>query len=152
MKKITKISLILLLVMPLFSANVNKKDGGLNLMEIATVLKHIESNNNTHAVGDSGDALGILQIHKACVEDVNRFYGTEYTHEDTKEIIVSEEIFVKYIRIGIKLYKKRCGTLPNEFDIVRMWNGGIYRGYEYPSTIPYLKKYRKHKKYMRENS
>lgn len=115
------------------------------LLEIADILKEVETNNNPQAVGDGGRAFGILQIHPECVEDVNRWYGTEYTHEDTKNPVIAKDIFVKYLTLGIKLYKKRCGYAPNEYEIVRMWNGGIYRGYEYPSTLKYLKKYQQAK-------
>lgn len=113
------------------------------LLEIADVLKVVETNNNPDAIGDSGKAFGVLQIHEACVLDVNKYYGTSYTHEDTKLTRVADDVFIKYISLGIKLYKKRCGNLPSDREIVRMWNGGIYRGYEYPSTRKYLKKYLK---------
>ncbi len=117
-----------------------------NLLAIAEVLKEVESNNRPNLIGDNGEAYGILQIHKECVIDVNNYYDLNYTHEDAKNPIIAQDIFIKYINIGIKLYVDKCGHLPNDIDIARMWNGGIYRGYEYKSTIPYMKKYIKTKR------
>jgi hypothetical protein len=118
------------------------------LKSISEVLKEVESNNNPEAIGDGGKAFGVLQIHEACILDVNKHFGTNYTHEDAKKPEIAEDIFVKYLSLGIKLYKKRCGTNPNEYDLVRMWNGGIYRGYEYESTLYYLEKYKRYKEFM----
>lgn len=124
----------------MFAPNLRASE---NLLNIADILKEVESNNNPNAIGDGGDALGVLQIHEACIVDVNRYFGTEYTHSDATNPIIAEDIFIKYITLGIKLYKKRCGEQPTNAQIVRMWNGGIYRGYEYESTKPYLAKYLK---------
>ena len=133
------------LIMIVFSITLMGFKTKSELLDIAEVLTEVESNNNTEAVGDSGKALGILQIHQACVTDVNKWYGTEYTHEDTKNRAIARDIFVKYLSLGIKLYEEKCGHKPTESQIVRMWNGGIYRGHEYPSTLKYLNKYKKQK-------
>lgn len=136
---------ICLLVMAMFLLPLAVEAENVELLEIADVLKEVESNNNVEAVGDGGLALGALQIHKACIQDVNRYYGTTYTHKDAKKPKIANDIFIKYLSLGIKLYKIRCGTTPTEYQIVRMWNGGIYRGYEYKSTLGYLSKYIKQK-------
>lgn len=141
MKRLFSLLFIALISLPLMSTTTTKSD----LLEIADVLKEVETNNNPDAIGDGGKAFGVLQIHEACILDVNRFYGTEYTHEDAKDPDIAEDIFIKYIQVGIKLYKQRCGYAPSDREIVRMWNGGIYRGYEYKSTKPYLAKYLKYK-------
>jgi hypothetical protein len=125
------------------------------LKSISKILKEVESNNNPEAIGDDGLAFGVLQIHEPCILDVNKHYGTNYTHEDAKNPKIAEDIFIKYLSLGIKLYKKKCKVMPNEYDLVRMWNGGIYRGYEYEETIHYLNKYKVHKELIRsrmENS
>lgn len=141
MKRISSIILVVVTFITLTSFKINKE----NLRDIIEVLKHVETNNDPTKIGDNGKALGVLQIHKACILDVNRYYGTEYTHEDAINILISEDIFIKYISIGIRLYEKKCGYLPTEKEIVRMWNGGIYSGYKYEDTLPYLKKYIKYK-------
>jgi len=145
MKRLFSLLLLGILILPVMSFTTSKA----NLLQIADILKEIESNNNPEAVGDGGLAFGVLQIHEACIMDVNRYYGTNYTHRDAKNPIIAEDIFVKYISLGIKLYKLKCGTNPSEFQIVRMWNGGYHSGYKYNSTLKYLAKY---KRYKLENS
>lgn len=140
MKKLFSLLLLGICMLPLMSFTADSK---VNLNKIADVLQEMESNNNPEAIGDGGLALGVLQIHEGVVLDVNRHYGTEYTHEDAKKPKIAKDLFVKYISLGIKLYKKRCGNSPSDYDVVRMWNGGIYRGYEYESTLVYLEKYKK---------
>lgn len=141
MKKVISITLVLLCYFMITSFKANKHD----LQDILEVLKHVETNYDPTKIGDNGDALGILQIHQGCITDVNRYYGTKYIHEDAINISNSEDIFIKYISIGIKIYKKKHNHDPTEKQIVRMWNGGIYKGYKYKSTIPYVKKYIKQK-------
>jgi hypothetical protein len=122
------------------------------LIEISDILKEVESNNTPEAIGDGGLALGVLQIHEGVVIDVNRHYGTNFTHLDAKNPEIAQDLFVKYISLGIKLYELKCGHRPSEDEIVRMWNGGIYRGYEYEDTVPYLKKYKNYKKLIRSRT
>jgi hypothetical protein len=136
MKRLFSLLFIVLISLPLMSSTTTTE-----LLDIADVLKEVETNNDPTAIGDDGKAFGVLQIHEPCVLDVNKHYGTSYTHEDTKNPDIAEDIFIKYISLGIKLYKQRCKVMPNDYDLVRMWNGGIYRGYEYESTKPYLAKY-----------
>jgi hypothetical protein len=45
-------------------------------------LAMVESSFNPSAVGDNGDAVGLLQIHECVIQDVNRVYGTSYTLDD----------------------------------------------------------------------
>ncbi len=119
---------------------------GNNLTHIVTVLKQVESLGDTQAIGDGGKAYGVLQIHKVCVNDINRYYNTNYTHEDAFDEICSEEMFNLYIGMGIKLYIKKYSVKPSEEDIVRMWNGGCYKGYKYKATEKYYLRYLKFKK------
>lgn len=119
---------------------VNQSDYA-ELSTIYEVLKHVESNNNPKAIGDTGNAFGVVQIHKACVEDVNRVYGTQYYHEQMFDEQCASEVFYLYLRYGIKLFKIRNKAKPTTQDVVRMWNGGIYSGYRRESTKKYYKKY-----------
>lgn len=147
MKKLFSILLLGVFLLPTMSFTTY--DGKTELLEIADVLQEVESNNNPEAIGDGGLALGTLQIHEGAILDVNKHFGTEYTHDDATDPKIARDIFVKYISLGVELYKLRCGHAPNEYDIVRMWNGGIYRGYEYPSTLTYLRKYQLQKELAR---
>lgn len=117
-----------------------------NLDSIYQILKEVESNNNPKAIGDGGKAYGILQIHKICVDDVNRIYKTNYTHEQMFDESCAQEVFNLYLKHGIKRYKSRYCCNPTTEQIVRMWNGGIYTGYKKESTEKYYKRYLKFEK------
>lgn len=112
-----------------------------NLSEMFEGIKYIESRNDPTAIGDNGKAYGIAQIHKIAVDDVNRMYGTSYTHEDAFNENCAEEIFHLYISAGIERFTKIYNRPPTEGEIVRMWNGGIYKGYRIKATIKYYRKY-----------
>jgi hydroxymethylpyrimidine pyrophosphatase-like HAD family hydrolase len=138
----TRLILTLFLSLSLFCT-------GNNLSKILPVLKQVETNGNVKAIGDNGKAFGVLQIHKICVDDVNRIYGTEYTHEDAFNEACAEEIFMLYINAGVKRFKLKYGKNPTEKDIVRMWNGGFYNGYKKQTTLKYYKRYLRFKKLIR---
>ncbi len=113
-----------------------------SLPRIYNKIKIVESNGNPRAIGDGGKAFGEAQIHKIAVEDVNRLYGTNYTHEDSFDKICSKEIFSLYLSAGIDIFCKKFGRDPSEEEVVRMWNGSIYSGYKKKSTIKYYMKYK----------
>ena len=116
-----------------------------DLNSIVEILKHVETNYNTEAIGDNGKAYGILQIHKIVIDDVNRIYGTTYIHQDAFNEVCAVEVFNLYIKAGIKRYEAlRCRS-PTEQDVVRFWNGGIYSGYKKKSTLKYYRKYIQYK-------
>jgi hypothetical protein len=108
------------------------------------IVKQIESNNNSNEVGDGGKAFGILQIHKICVQDVNRLYGTSYTHNQMFDVSMAEIIYKLYLTKGIEIYVEKHCKMPNTMEVVRMWNGGIYNGYTKTATIDYADRYRKY--------
>ena len=106
-------------------------------------IRIVESNGNPRAIGDGGRAFGEVQIHKIVIEDVNRLYGTSYTHEDSFDKTCAKEIFSLYLNAGIDIFCKKFGRDPSEEEVVRMWNGGIYSGYKKKSTIKYYSRYKK---------
>lgn len=113
-----------------------------SLDEIMEVLKYVETVNDPSAIGDGGDSYGVLQIQKACVDDVNRHYGTHYTHEQMFDVVCAEEVFKLYATMGIERYIKKYGVEPSAEVIVRNHNGGIYRGYKINATKKYYRKYK----------
>lgn len=113
------------------------------LKEMLPRMCHIESSGREDVVGDGGKAFGILQIHLRTVMDINRIYKTEYTHEDAFDKEKAFDMFEKYLMYGAKIHKNLWGVAPNEEQLVRMWNGGIYRGHHKMSTISYWHKYLK---------
>lgn len=109
--------------------------------EIVEVLKHVETLNQPDAIGDNGDSYGVLQIQWGCVQDVNRYFGTKYTHKDMFNVACAEEVTKLYMQMGAELYLKRTGKHPTDEVLVRNHNGGIYRGYRIKATLPYYRKY-----------
>lgn len=69
------------------------------------ILSVIESNNNPKAIGDNGKAVGVLQIHKVMVDDVNRIIRLHYTktthfygYNDRRSVKKSREMVRIYLR------------------------------------------------------
>ena len=118
--------------------------------EIAEVLKYVETLNSPCAIGDGGDSWGVLQIQEICVNDVNRYFGTHYTHKDMFQPECALEVFNLYTIMGVERYKRIHGVKPSTEVIVRNWNGGIYRGYKIKATISYYRKYLKWKKKLKK--
>ena len=99
----------------------------------------VESGNNAAAIGDNGQAVGILQIHPACIQDVNRFGDKVYTLEDRTDREKSIEIFTAYLTHYGRAYERRTGKKPTAEVLARIWNGGP-RGYAKTATLPYWRK------------
>jgi hypothetical protein len=111
------------------------------LTSIMSILKTVETNNNPDSIGDNGRSYGILQIQRSVISDVNRIYDTNYKHIDMFSEEASEEVFRLYMCYGKEVFLKKHCKFPTEEQMVRMWNGGIYKGYTYNETKSYYKKY-----------
>lgn len=112
-----------------------------SLASIMSILKVVETNNDTDSIGDNGTSYGILQIQRSVLNDVNRIYGTDYQHKDMFDEEASEEVFMLYLCYGKEVFLKKHCRFPTEEEMVRMWNGGIYKGYKYNQTKSYYQKY-----------
>ncbi len=112
-----------------------------SLASIMSILKVVETNNDTDSIGDNGTSYGILQIQRSVLSDVNRIYGTDYRHKDMFDEEASEEVFMLYLCYGKEVFFKKHCRFPTEEEMVRMWNGGIYKGYKYNQTKVYYQKY-----------
>lgn len=117
-----------------------------DLHSIMKVLKRLESKNQKNLSGANGQYIGILQISKICIKEVNIFCGTSYVHKDAYNVKVSEDIFLRLMRRGISLFKAKHKKHPTEEQLVRMWNGGVYNGYNKSSTKKYYAEYLRQKK------
>jgi hypothetical protein len=100
-------------------------------------LAKVESNGNPRAVGDSGKALGELQIWSVVVQDVNRAHGTRYTHRDAFDPAKARDICRRYL--AIYCTPKRLGRAPTMEDAARIWNGGP-NGHKKSATEKYWHK------------
>ena len=109
-----------------------------DVSEVMEVIKEVETNNRHDVIGDGGKAFGVLQIHRAVVLDVNRFYNTNYLHKEMWQENCAEEVYHLYIAMGINRYLKKYDRYPSEKRIVQMWNFGIYQE---PYDNGYYKKY-----------
>lgn len=105
-------------------------------------LAGVESNNNAHAIGDNGCAVGILQIHPGYVQDVNRIAGTNFTLEDRKCADKSFQMATIYLQHYGKAYYHTTGKTPTLEVLARIHNGGPC-GYKKQVTIKYWTKVRR---------
>ena len=91
-------------------------------LQLILAMIIVESAGIDHAIGDDGKAFGCLQIHAACVEDVNRIYGTNYSHEDM--FIRKNAVAVCRMYIDHYVTHERLGHVPTYEDMARCWNAG----------------------------
>ena len=111
----------------------------MNILEIILpFIIQIESGGCAYAVGDNGEAVGILQIHKCVVDDVNRIqHDTTYTYDDRynkdKSIemfyIYSDYYYHRYLDWSASVTNMRTFVRKDEI-VARIWNGG-YDGTKY---------------------
>lgn len=100
-----------------------------------------ESSNRATAVGDGGKSVGMYQIGKLYVDDVNNIYGTSYKYTDRLNPVISREITAKYLAHYGKVYTRRTGKKPTVEVYARIHNGGP-NGYKKKATIKYWRKVR----------
>jgi len=118
--------------------------------DIVRVLKYVESSNDSYAIGDGGNSLGVLQIGKAVVLDVNIYYGTHYHHYDMFDEACAIKVTILYMKMGAKRYFKKYGIHATEEVLVRNHNGGIYQGYHIETTKEYYRRYLKWKEILKK--
>lgn len=97
---------------------------------LLSALVMVESGGNNFKVGNEGKTLGPLQIRKEVVRDVNRYYGTDFKHEDAFDPAKARNIVRKYLQVQMN-----SGKLPEKAtheDLARFYNGG---------SLGYKKKY-----------
>ena len=89
--------------------------------------------------GDGGKALGALQIHDIAIRDVNRVYGSSYSHADALDRDKAYTICKLYLTHWGKYYTRKTGKPPTPEVYARIWNGGP-TGWKKPSTVKYWRK------------
>jgi hypothetical protein len=104
-------------------------------------LIQVESSGRDHVVGDEGSAIGPLQVHAAVVADVNRLYGTKYTHREMRNRAKAIEVCNKYLSFYGS--EKQLGRPPTPEDLARIWNGGP-AGWKRKATEGYWQKVRRY--------
>ena len=86
--------------------------------------------------GDGGRAVGALQLHKCVIDDVNFYYGQNFTYTDRHDLNKAKQIAKLYIAMW--MHKQR------EEIAARIFNGGP-RGWQKKSTDKYWQKIQKTK-------
>ena len=83
--------------------------------------------------GDDGRAVGALQIHKGAVDDVNRYYKTNFSYSDRSDFPKARLMARLYIQMWMEKHKREIAA--------RIFNGGP-RGWQKKSTDEYWEKVR----------
>lgn len=113
----------------------------MNWAGLLFVIAMVESGGDpTPPDGDGGLAFGMYQIHSGYVEDVNRVYGTTYTHEDARNKETAELIVVRYLRYWANRYELNTGKVATAEDYFRLHNGGCHFWKKEHKTDGYWKK------------
>ena len=105
-------------------------------------IEQVESRGNTTAIGDSGKAYGVYQIHESYVQDVNRISGKNFTHADAFDKDKAKEMVEIYLNHYGKSYEKKTGKKATNEVLARIHNGGP-NGYKKDATKKYWNKVNK---------
>lgn len=85
----------------------------------------VESGGDATAVGDGGDSIGILQISRRAVIDINRIVGkNRYTLDDRYQVSKSLDMAKAYLSYYGRAYENHTGKKATEEVLARIWNGG----------------------------
>jgi hypothetical protein len=104
---------------------------GANALLLDAIMQ-VESNGDSSAIGDRGNAVGAYQIHKIYVDDVNRILGkAKYTYDCRKDKAKSRRM--------TEIYIDHYGRGKTDLQKARIHNGGP-RGHKKKVTIKYAQK------------
>ena len=120
--KRTLIALSMTVLVPIFAHAITPEE----LDILIPALIQVESGGNDSAIGDSGKAVGCLQIWPIMVRDVNQFSASKYTLDDR----YNRQKSIAICRAYMSHYGKRW-TIE---QAARHWNSG-------PSTTKGTDKY-----------
>lgn len=94
-------------------------------------IARVESNGNPRAVGDSGRALGVYQIHKSYWKDGTRILGVDWSYDCAKDPVKARQV--------VRAYLLHYGRGRSLLEKARIHNGGP-RGYQKKATLRYARK------------
>ena len=108
---------------------------------IIPVLIQIETGGErfpNEAIGRNGE-VGMLQVSKHVVQDVNKFYRPDrkYQLRDARIPWYATEMCYLYLLYWAS--PERLGREPTFEDLARIWNGGP-KGYKNPKTLGYWRR------------
>ena len=103
-----------------------------------SALALIESDNDAHKVGKHSE-VGVYQIRKACVRDVNKIWHTHFTQADCVDTQKAKAVCLLYLTHYGDQYRAETGLAPSVTVLARIWNGGP-RGWKRQSTADYAQR------------
>ena len=116
------------------------------ILILIPLLIQVESGGRVDAIGDSGKARGILQIHAAAWADGCKELGVKWDYKTGSfDAAKSRAICKAYLTRYGRHYKKVTGRAPTLETLARTWNGGPY-GWRKKSTLPYWRKVQRARK------
>jgi len=100
------------------------------------VIAEKESHFDPAAWNRDEDSVGIVQIRRCVIDDINEAYGLDFSYADRWSPYRSRLIFALCMALNAERYRKETGKEPDVEALVRMWNGGP-DGYREPETLEY---------------
>ena len=109
------------------------------ILILLPALCSVESAFNPAAVGDNGKAVGILQIHKEVIIDVNTRCGRRFKLTDRLDSEKSKTIASLYLCYWGLHYTKKTGKKITLEVLAKIWAGGP-QGWSKKATDEYWEK------------
>jgi len=94
-------------------------------------IARVESNSIPDAVGDTGRAIGIYQIHRSYWEDATKILGVDWNYGDARDPWKARQV--------VRAYLRHYGKGKSLIEMARIHNGGP-RGDEKAITRDYARK------------
>jgi soluble lytic murein transglycosylase-like protein len=102
-----------------------------DLDQLLDAIALVESRSNPKAVGDSGRALGLYQIHRRYWIDGTRILGVGWSYDEAGDPAKAREV--------VRAYLMHYGQGRSLLEKARIHNGGP-RGYRKKATLAYARK------------
>jgi hypothetical protein len=137
-----EVILISAMVFGAMNADAADKQAEPTHQQLIAAIAMVESSGGKDQYNSADPAYGPLQITQICLDDVNKFCGTNYVLED---FMYNWELSIWAFDMYMKRWAtvKRLGRSVTDQDRSRIWNGGP-NGWKRSSTLLYWEKVKKH--------
>jgi hypothetical protein len=102
-----------------------------DLEQLLDAIAAVESRSNPKAVGDSGRATGVYQIHRRYWIDGTRILGVDWTYDEATDPAKAREV--------VRAYLTHYGRDRSLLEKARIHNGGP-GGHRKQATLVYARK------------
>ncbi len=99
--------------------------------QLLDAIAQVESRSDRNAVGDSGRAIGVYQIHQRYWQDGTRILGIDWPYKDATNPAKARQV--------VRAYLRHYGKDRSLLDMARIHNGGP-NGHKKQSTQDYARK------------